>query len=259
MAAPEIVAAALRDRILTGELAPGTPLREVVLAQEFGVSRNTFREAVHHLATENLVDVRRHRGAVVHIMATDDIRDLYRVRRVIESQAVTEGADTDPRTLAGLITAVEDCERAAAAENWREAETTTLRFHQSLVATLGSARLDAFFTSVIAQTRLAFSAIVAGGEFQRGFVSRDRELLTLLSAGDRAGAAAALRRYLDDAERKLIELVRLRAPAAGRARLPLRGLRDAAECEDVEHGLPASDRRVSPRTARRRGALPPGR
>lgn len=208
-AASEVVAATLRDRIVAGALMPGTPLREVSLAQEFGVSRNTFREALRQLATESLVDVRRHRGAVVRVMAVEDIRDLYRVRRVLELRAIDDGVRGGAVSLAPIAAAVDESEEAVAAGNWREAGTASLRFHQALVATLGSARLDAFFATIVAQTRLAFAAIAEEATFQREFIDRDREILGLLMAGSQATAAATLRQYLDDAEHLLTEVVRL--------------------------------------------------
>lgn len=203
--ASTVVAGALRERIVAGRLIPGTPLRETSLAQEFDVSRNTLREALHRLATEGLVDMRLNRGATVRALAIDDVRDLFRVRRALELRAVDDGALGDPTVLAGIGAVVSEIERAAAAQDWLEAATVSLRFHQALVATLGSARIDAFFATVIASSRLAFAAIAEQASFQRGFVGWDRTIYDLLYAGSRAAAAGSLRRYLDDSEQALIE------------------------------------------------------
>ncbi|MDX6515390.1 MAG: hypothetical protein QOH73_1056, partial [Gaiellaceae bacterium] len=74
---------ALRRRILAGEVRPGRPLREVALAEELGVSRNTLREILLVLASEGLVQHVPHHGARVVQLGVRDARDIYRVRRVI--------------------------------------------------------------------------------------------------------------------------------------------------------------------------------
>jgi DNA-binding FadR family transcriptional regulator len=56
----------LRDQIKSGELGPGEPLpSELRLAQEYGISRTTVRQAIAQLRTEGLVNVERPRGTFV--------------------------------------------------------------------------------------------------------------------------------------------------------------------------------------------------
>ena len=60
------IAAILRERITSGQIAPGRPLpSEPQLVQEFGVSRLTARKAVRVLAGEGLAEVVQGRGAYV--------------------------------------------------------------------------------------------------------------------------------------------------------------------------------------------------
>src|SRR3712207_5450747 len=86
----EQVAGALRDLIVGGGLAPGTRLREAPLSQQLGVSRNTLREALHILVSQGLVRHQAHRGAYVAELDADDVRDIFRVRRLVELAAVRE-------------------------------------------------------------------------------------------------------------------------------------------------------------------------
>jgi DNA-binding GntR family transcriptional regulator len=224
-ATSERVAQVLRERIVQGELAPGSPLREVALAAELDVSRNTLREALRLLAVEELVDLQRHRGAVVMTLSAEDIRDIYITRRIVELRAVEDIALAPPGALEALEGATAATERALKAGAWRDVGTASLRFHQALVATLDSRRLNALFRTIIAQLRLAFAVAADEADLQRPWVSRDREICDLLTAGLRAAAAAALRRYLDDSERMVRELVRLRpAPALTESYTTSRGL-----------------------------------
>lgn len=217
-AAADAVASVLREAILAGDLTPGTPLREVSLAEEFGVSRNTLRESIRRLAIEQLVDVQRHKGAVVTVMSTEDIRDLYIVRRTLELRAVDESALASPQAVAALKEACAHLDAASDSRDWRALATTGLRFHQAIVALLGSPRLDAMFLSVSAQIRLAFAAVADQAQFQDQFVGRDREICDFIIAGSRAAASAALRTYLDDSERVVADVVRLHSTTSAARR-----------------------------------------
>ena len=197
----------LRNRFVEGRLLPGTPLREVSLAEDLKISRNTLREALRQLAAENLIEVQAYRGAVVRTITADDVRDLYLVRRTLELRAVEQSATAAPSSLIALATACQISEAAVSAGDWREAATSSLRFHQALVATLDSPRLDGFFRTVIAQIRLAFAQGPDEAAFQSSFVPRDREVCDLMAAGSIGTAAAELRRYLDDAEAVLLKVV----------------------------------------------------
>jgi len=82
--AVEMVVVDLRQRILSGELAPGTPLRQEALAEELGVSRIPLREAVRLLSSEGLVDLQPHRGAYVMPLSTDEVREFFELRVQLE-------------------------------------------------------------------------------------------------------------------------------------------------------------------------------
>lgn len=207
VATAERAAEELREGIVTGSLAPGTPLREVTLAAELGVSRNTLREALRLLATEGLVSQRLHKGAVVNTMSTDRIRDIYLVRRTIELRAVEECGSAAPAALAAIEGAVRATERAERAGDWREVGTSSLRFHCAIVATLGSPMLDQMFRGVTAQQRLAFAVVADERRIQQPWVSLDREICDLVHAGYRAAAGRALRDYLEASERMVLGLV----------------------------------------------------
>jgi GntR family transcriptional regulator len=72
----------LRDQISDGKLTPGTPLpSELRLAQEFGISRTTVRQAIAQLRTEGLVTVDRPRGTFVRIPAQTRLVTLGRGER----------------------------------------------------------------------------------------------------------------------------------------------------------------------------------
>jgi len=81
------LAAAIQARVLSGEIASGTRLRQETLATEFGVSRTPVREALRKLQSAGIVEVAPHRGAVVRAPTPRDVREAYEVRAELEGLA----------------------------------------------------------------------------------------------------------------------------------------------------------------------------
>jgi DNA-binding GntR family transcriptional regulator len=101
------IALALEDAVISGELAPGTVLRQEQLSERFGVSRTPIREALRRLAATGLVSFVPNRGVRVRTISREEIREAFLVRAELEALA-TELAT--PRMT------VADLERLAEAE-----------------------------------------------------------------------------------------------------------------------------------------------
>ena len=89
----EEVAEQLRQRIYRRELAPGSWIDELKIAQEFGISRTPLREALKVLAAEGLVTMKVRRGAYVTEMSDKDLRDVYHLLSLLESDAAAVVAE----------------------------------------------------------------------------------------------------------------------------------------------------------------------
>ena len=81
----EQITTELRRRILNGQLAEGTTLRQERLAAELGVSRIPLREAIRHLESEGLVVSELHKGAVVSSLSPDELQELFGIRMQLET------------------------------------------------------------------------------------------------------------------------------------------------------------------------------
>src|ERR1700758_4868574 len=112
------VAGILRQRVLTGELRPGTSLQEIPLAESMGVSRNTMREAMRILSLEGLLKRNIHRGIAVAQLSLRDVLEIYHVRRVLEISAVHAAKAPAPERLRELEHALQHYEEAVQARNW---------------------------------------------------------------------------------------------------------------------------------------------
>ena len=78
------VVQALEDDILRGVLKPGDRLDEQALARRFEVSRTPIREALRHLASSGLVEIRRNQGAIVRRLTTTELIELFQVMAELE-------------------------------------------------------------------------------------------------------------------------------------------------------------------------------
>jgi DNA-binding GntR family transcriptional regulator len=85
--------AELRERILSGELESGTPLRLEELARSLGMSISPIREAVRKLETLGLAVHVAHRGSRVKELDIGDLRDTYEARLALEPLAVSRAAE----------------------------------------------------------------------------------------------------------------------------------------------------------------------
>ena len=77
----------LRERILSGELAPGARLQQVPLSEALGVSRTPLREAMARLARDGLLEYAPNRGYAVRVFKWGDIEQAYAVRARLEGMA----------------------------------------------------------------------------------------------------------------------------------------------------------------------------
>jgi DNA-binding GntR family transcriptional regulator len=75
---------AIRDRILSGELAPSTFVREEEVGKAMGVSRTPVREALNRLSSEGLLERIPHRGFRVPKMSIEELIHLYPVLRALD-------------------------------------------------------------------------------------------------------------------------------------------------------------------------------
>lgn len=201
--ASEKVAEALRTRIIEGELRPRTRLSEERIGAALGVSRNTLREAFQLLAHERLVVREFNRGVFVRELDQDDVRDLYRFRRILEVAAVRATATTRP-DLGGLHAAVDEGSAAAGDRDWRLLGSANMHFHKELTALAGSRRADEAMQQVLAEMRLVFSTMADPRTFHEPYLEGNRELVALLAAGEHDGAERALLAYLERAETQLL-------------------------------------------------------
>ncbi len=130
------VAERLRQSIFSGELAPGEWIDEVRWTQTFGISRTPLREALKVLASEGLVTMKVRRGAYVTEVSTRDLREVYHLLGLLESDAAADVAQfasdsemTELQALHAELRAIANSARP----NRDEFFACNQRFHQRLL------------------------------------------------------------------------------------------------------------------------------
>jgi DNA-binding GntR family transcriptional regulator len=201
----ERVAGILRERVAQGFFLPGVRLSEERIGAALGVSRNTLREAFRLLTHERLLVHRLNKGTFVRVLSAEDIADIYRVRHIVECTAVRGLAGAPPYPLGEVSEAVAAGQETAARGDWSGCGTANIRFHQALAGLAGSERTDDLMRGVLAELRLAFHVMDDPRRFFEPYLTRNREILSALEAGDTAEAERMLGFYLEDSRRQLIE------------------------------------------------------
>jgi DNA-binding GntR family transcriptional regulator len=128
----EEVAELLRQRIFRRELEPGSWIDELKLADEYGISRTPLREALKVLAAEGLVTMKVRRGAYVTEVNDKDLRDVYHLLSLLESDAAgvvaAQASDSELQELQALHAELE-----AAVSDRDKFFAVNERFHMRLL------------------------------------------------------------------------------------------------------------------------------
>ena len=192
----EQVASALRDEITTGQLAAGTKLRQVEIAQRFGVSTTPVREAFGLLQSDGLVQIDTHRGVTVFLPTIQDLVEHYEIRMALEMLAVEKAAEHfqahDAPLLIALLGEMYGTSDAALYVERNQ------QFHLRLYSLAGRSRL----LTMIEELRNASNAylhLYAAADVPRDAKRLDtehREILAACQVNDPVRAANAVRQHL---------------------------------------------------------------
>jgi len=127
------VAADVRQRILTGEFAPGSRLKIDDIAAICAVSHMPVRGALHVLEREGVLDVLPHRGAVIRPVNARFVRNVYDLRAAIEGMLTERCAESvDATGIAELRRQLAAFERACAASDPLAVVSANREFHDSI-------------------------------------------------------------------------------------------------------------------------------
>ena len=198
----EGVARILRTEIFSGQLKPGEPLPERLLAEQLGVSRTPVREALFTLHSEGLVELTPNRGATVRTITSHDIVQIYSLRQVLESYAAREAAQARTRQdLDALEDAHAKLERISASGTATEQALADLSFHTLISEAAGSPLLQTIMGQVLAFTVSYRSNYAYPSDRAAVAITEHRAILDALRDGDPDRAEQLMREHVASSSR----------------------------------------------------------
>lgn len=212
IAAPEALAATIRDRIFSGDIPPGTRLPELDLVARYGLARPTVREALQLLVHQGVLQRRPNHSATVPELTPEAVTDIFFVRIPLELHTVRTlvagGTDVPAarEAVKGLQALPEDA-------HWSEVVDADFAFHQALLAAVGSPRLSRLHASLEGEIRLCIAQLRPAWHTPGALAEEHRQVLEGILAGSIEAAEARMREHLDKAVRDLTGQARGRAGA----------------------------------------------
>lgn len=193
----------LRNRILTGALAPGTRLDLDALTVEFGASRTPIREALLELSYEGLVEVAPRSGITVIGLSPRDVLDNFAILGTLAGKAaewaaarITGDELDEIRSLADAVRSDAfhtDDGAALVAANWR--------FHRAVHRASGSPRIVRLIRQTVGVVPTNFFDVFPD-QGQHSAADHD-ELVAALARRDGPAARIAAERHVTEAGQAL--------------------------------------------------------
>lgn len=144
----------LEHAIFTGELKPGERLIEVDLAETLQISRASLREALRLLENKGLVVTTHRRGAFVIELTERDVREIYRLRLLLEGFAIRSAAEHPTSELLDRLDALmTELNASARGRDYFAIVNLDLELHREICAASENHRLLDMWGDLVAPTR----------------------------------------------------------------------------------------------------------
>lgn len=130
----------LRAMILSGEIAPGSPVIELDIAARFGASRTPIREALRRLEAEGMLEPRGARGTIVRALKSEEVFCILEIREALEKIAALRASRRmQPNEFTRLESLVEQMRHSV--DDLSEMERLDTAFHDEILAHAEGIRL----------------------------------------------------------------------------------------------------------------------
>lgn len=184
----------LTQMILSGELAPGSILRENVLAERFDVSRTPIREAIRQVAATGLITLRPHQRSIVSLIGMTEALDRFETMGVLEAACAELSAikrsDAD---LAEILLHHEACEGYEKAGDTSAYFEANEKFHAAIYNSTGNRYLAEHTLEMRRMMRVLRSPRASQPRRMHGSFSEHCRIVDAIRDRDPAEARAAMR------------------------------------------------------------------
>jgi len=177
------------DRIVRGELAPGTRIKESRLAEELGTSRTPLREALINLEQEGFVRSELAHGFTVEPLSGREMRETYPILWTLEVLALRSSGNAVYALLTELSTINTALANALEAEERLRLDT---QWHETLLSRCPNRRLNGLISSLRAVVRRYEHLFMSDAEIVVESVRQHQQIIEALQARNVESAAHIL-------------------------------------------------------------------
>lgn len=194
----------IEQAVLDHRLAPGTKLKEVQLANLFGVKRGTIRKVLTRLAHSRLVEQTPNRGATVAKPSVKEGRDLFATRRILEAAILESLISTiDEQGLQQLTEMLQREQLAYEQGDSQQALALSVDFHRQLARMAGNSVLETYLNDIIRRTPLVVLAHLGDDEQNRCRNQEHETIVDAIARRDLSTAVTVMHHHLMQIESKI--------------------------------------------------------
>lgn len=181
--AQEAVLLEIRERLFDGRVKPGDAIRPDAIAEQLGVSAVPVREALRILEGEGHVSYRPHRGYLVTELDINDLREIHRLREILEEEAVRYGV---PQLQAGDLEQMRNAikEMESNREDISRVKAANRQFHFTLIDAANMPHLNRMISWLWDASEPYCSLFFMRPESRDRVDEEHRKIIELAAAGD---------------------------------------------------------------------------
>jgi DNA-binding GntR family transcriptional regulator len=184
----------LRGQLETGDLKPGSPIRQDEIAQQLGVSRTPMREALLRMEQEGFVVIKPRSGITVRRLTEEDIRNLYQMIGALEASVlVTESESLTDEKIAAMRAHNEEGRAALAVDDFDRYYAANLSLHDGYLQLSNNRELIHAVTAMKQRLYDFPRKRTFVKEWELASVDEHEEIISHLETGDFAWAAEIVR------------------------------------------------------------------
>lgn len=184
----------LINKIVTGEIAPESRLREEHIANEYNVSATPVREAFKRLASDGFIEIIPYHGAIVRGINEKEIEDVYHCRLALENLALEEAI---PRLTQNDIKKFETLvKKTESLSDMFGVADTNKKFHELIYEAANNKTLTRLIESLnmVLLRDMKFSA--SDESRKREIINEHKDIITALKYKNIEEAKKAMRRHI---------------------------------------------------------------
>ena len=201
----------IKERIIRGEYRPGQPLNEKEIIEELNISRTPFREAVHALNEENLVQIFPNRGIFVRELTFMDITNGFEIRYLLEPYVVELASVRMPkRVMEELSRRIDEVDRSDYMALLDEDD----HFHNVMLEYIENNQLSRMMKNLYEYNHFQVvlvedttSDYIRNQRTNNVYQSLEehRKVLNYMMAGDTQGAIKAMQEHIISAKKRVLQ------------------------------------------------------